>query len=400
MFAPVRGWPHVVVLQPWAAGLALCRRMVRLGARVTVIDTPSEPFVACSRGVRGVVAPYDPHGEPWLAAIEEVAADGDEIALLPTFDSGSELLARCADRLPANVRAFERLSPGAHLALIDKDQSARIAERAGVRVPWTARVSELDELADLAPRAPWPCVVKPIVSHEWRARYGVERVFVVRDVDEAERLLTRPLTDGVGMLLSQYVPGADSDVEEAILVRLADGSYPVAFGCRKLRQYPRGFGVTALGESSTLPETFELARRVLDEAGFVGVAGVETKRHAETDERWFIEVNVRIPGQWGLGDACGVDATRRCVAALMDEPLDEQPPLRPGVRIGVPELDARLALAALRETPARRVPLRAWRLARSYAGVRELGFFDPRDPRPGLALTRLFASRRLARLKR
>ncbi len=94
-------------------------------------------------------------------------------------------------------------------------------------------------------------------------------------------------------------------------MRLADGSYPVCFGCRKLRQHPPGFGVTTLGESSLLPEATSIARRVLDEAGFVGVAGVEAKRHSETGESWFLEVNVRMPGQWGLGDACG----RRGLAA-------------------------------------------------------------------------------------
>ena len=63
-------------------------------------------------------------------------------------------------------------------------------------------------------------------------------------------MLGRPLRDGMEMLLNQYIPGGDEDVEEAIVVRLADGSYPVRFGCRKLRQYPTGFGETALGESS------------------------------------------------------------------------------------------------------------------------------------------------------
>jgi protein-tyrosine phosphatase len=75
-----------------------------------------------------------------------------------------------------------------------------------------------------------------------------------------------------------------------------------------------------VGESSLLPETMALAQRVLDEAGFVGVAGVEAKRHAETNERWFLEVNVRLPAQWGLGDAGGADASARLVAAASRRP--------------------------------------------------------------------------------
>jgi predicted ATP-grasp superfamily ATP-dependent carboligase len=181
-------------------------------------------------------------------------------------------------------------------------------------------------------------------------------------------------------------------------VRLADGSYPVRFGCRKLRQYPPGFGETAVGESAALPETMTLARRVLDEAGFVGVAGVETKRHAETGERWFLEANVRLPGQWGLGDACGVEASPRVVAALCGRPLGPQPRLRGGVRFVQPDLDWHGVLPAVRAAPARaRVGL-AWTLLRPYVGARELGMFDPRDPGPLVALFGQFAGRRVARV--
>jgi predicted ATP-grasp superfamily ATP-dependent carboligase len=242
-------------------------------------------------------------------------------------------------------------------------------------------------------------VIKPVLSHEWRSRYGEVRAFLANDARDAERLLSRPLADGTEMLLNQYIPGGDDDVEEAIVVRLADGSYPVRFGCRKLRQYPTGFGETALGESSPLPETQAIAERVLDEAGFVGVAGVETKRHADTGERWFLEVNVRLPGQWGLGDACGVQSSPRLVRALSGDSLGPQPPLRPGVRLVQPDLDRHLVLSAINSAPARRRPAVIWKLVRSYSGARELGVFDPRDPAPGLALARLFLARRLLRLR-
>ena len=304
---------------------------------------------------------------------------------------------RAGERLPANVRCFEQ-SDGPHRALMDKDTADEIARRAGVRVPWTARVRSEDELAAALAEAPWPCVVKPIWSHEWRARYGEARVFLVHDAAEARARLAAPLHDGVGMLLCQYIPGGDGDVEETIVVRLADGSYPVVFGCHKLRQYPRGFGATALGESSLLPETTEVAKRVLDEAGFVGVAGVECKRHAATGERWFLEVNVRIPGQWGLGDACGVEASERVVAALCGRDPGPALPLKPGVRIAVPDFDIPFLREALREVAPWRRPAFLLRFLRPYAGAGELGLFDYRDPGPLLAWARLVAGRRLARL--
>ncbi len=371
--------------------------MIGLGARVTVVVEPGHTLIAHSRGVESTVAPFDPGGAPWLAALQELANGSREIVVLPASDRGSELLVEAIARLPGNVRAFEH-SDSAHMSLMNKRQADAIAKRAGVAVPWTMPVGDSEQFAAAADVAPWPCVVKPVLSHEWRDRYGQERAFLVADADQAAALLERPLEDGFAMLLMQYVPGGDEYLEEATVVRLADGSYPVRWGCRKLRQYPPGFGATTVAESALVPEAMEIAERVLDEAGFVGVANVETKRHAHTGENWFLEVNVRLPGHWGLGEACGTQCTQRLVAALLGRPLGPQPPLRPGVRVVFPELDKRVVGPALAASPAWRRPALAWKIAQSYRHTRELGMFDPRDPGPGLAMAGAFTRRRIASL--
>lgn len=374
--------------------------MTRLGARVTLVVTPWSAEDARSRRAESVIAPYEPNGEPWSAVLRELAAAAPDepLVVVTATDRGSELLVRLAPELPSNVRIFEG-PDSAHMPLMDKQSADAIARRAGVNVPWTAELRDQATFERLAAEAPWPCVVKPVFSHEWRERYTLERTFLAADVDRAAQLLARPLADGFPMLLCQYVPGGDDDVEEAIVVRLADGSYPMHFGCRKLRQWPPGFGETAVGEASLLPETTEIAKKVLDEAGFVGVAGVEVKRDAGTGERWFLEVNVRMPGQWGLGDASGADSSARLIASLAGRELGPPPSLRPGVRMVLPEIDARIVLPALRAAPIRRRPALALKMLRPYWGARELGMFDPRDPGPGLALIGSWLRRRAARLR-
>jgi predicted ATP-grasp superfamily ATP-dependent carboligase len=389
--SPHTRWPHVVTLDPHSAGLAIARRMVREGARVTMLDEEGR-WEGASRRVEAVVAPFE-GGTPWLYALDRIAASTDDAVLIPASDRASELLVRHADRIPAHLRRFE--APGsAHLRLMDKETADGIARAAGVKVPWTMHIGDVGDAEEALKVAPWPCVVKPVLSHEWRERYGEPYVFHVADEREAIRTLERPLRDDIPMLLCQYIPGGDDHVEEAIVVRLADGSYPVRFGCQKLRQHPRGAGATALGVSSELPETMAIAQRVLDEAGFVGVAGVEAKRHAETGERWFLEVNVRVPGQWGLGDACGVDATRRLVAALDGRVPQPALPMRPGVRFVVPDLDARVLRASMREMPAWRRPGFALRFLRPWLGAGEAGILDWRDPGPALRWLSTMAGRR------
>lgn len=389
--------PHVVVLDPFNAGLAFARRIAGLGGRVTFVIDPTEPEVARSRSAESLIVPFESENDSWPAALRELAGSGEKLLVLPATDRGSELLARTAPDLPANIVAFE--APGsAHMTLMDKERADGVARSAGVPVPWTATLSSLDDLTGVESDAPWPCVVKPVLSHDWRARYGNERVFLVADAEEAWDRLSQPLGDGVAMLLCQYVPGGDDDVEEAIVVRCADGSYPVRFGCRKLRQWPSGFGVTTVGEALPLPEATAIAERVLDEAGFVGVAGVEVKRDANTDRRWFLEVNVRMPGQWGLGDACGADASARLVATMLGGAVGPSPDPVAGVRMVLPEFDAKVVLPALGGVPAWKRPALAWRLLRPYFGAREFGMFDPRDPGPALERARMFLQRRLTRL--
>ena len=242
--------------------------------------------------------------------------------------------------------------------------------------------------------APFPCVLKPVLSHEWRAIFGEERVLVVNDRDEALRRAAPAFAVGLEMVISEYVPGGDDAVEEAIVVRAADGSYPVRFGCRKLRQYPRGFGAASICVSDPIPESQALTTALLDEAGFVGVAGVEVKRHAVNGRHYFIEANVRLPTQFGLGDAAGADASRRLVATLAGEPLGPAPEPRPGVKLVFPELEVRAAATELRGRSGAERLAAVRDLLRSYRGTREMGLLDPRDTGPLRAQARAALRRR------
>jgi predicted ATP-grasp superfamily ATP-dependent carboligase len=368
----------VVLLDPYNGGLSAARSLVRAGRRVAVVAGETNGFSARTRGAAGEVAPMS----EWKPALERIAAGGPAI-VLTGGDVASAWLADHAGELPQGIRTFEGQDE-AHRPLMAKDSSDAIARRAGVLVPWTVTVSDDSELESAVAEAPYPAILKPVLSHAWRAVFGDERVMLVADAEAARREGHRALEAGLAMVMSEYVPGGDDCVEEALVVRAPDGDYPVHFGCRKIRQYPVGFGAASLCEAAELPESTALARAVLDEAGFVGVAGVETKRHAQTGRHYFIEVNVRIPTQWGLGDASGLDASVRLAATLEGERLGPQAPMRRAARLVFPELEARAALAAMRAVPAGQRRATAVGLVQSYRGVRDVGIMDPRDPIPGL----------------
>ena len=386
--------PPVALLDPYNGGLSVARSLVRSGTRVAVLAGTSDGFIARSRGVDGEVVPAS---EPARrqAALERLAERGFR-GVLTGGDAASEWLALERERLPASLATFERDDDG-HVPLMGKATADVIARRAGVPVPWTRPAGTIGELDRAVREAPYPAVLKPVLSHAWRAVFGDDRVLLVHGEALARAQGERALAADLPMVMSEYIPGGDDDVEEAIVVRAPDGSYPVAFGCHKIRQFPVGFGAASLCEIADLPESMALARAVLDEAGFVGVAGVETKRHAGSGVHYFLEVNVRIPTQFGLGDAAGLDASRRMARMLLGHDVGPQPPVRRRARLLFPQQEVRAARAALRAAPAGERLATAHRLLRSYAGVRDLGILDPRDPGPGVALVGQVLRRRLQR---
>ena len=294
-------------------------------------------------------------------------------------DQASELLARERDSLPDHLLTFEA-ADDAHLPLLSKESTYEIADRAGVRRPWSATVRSKDEMAAAAARG---------ALSEHHEALPVARVARAvrrrpRDPGPLGRRSSYPpsapaLDAGLDLMVSEYIPGGDGDVEEAIVVRAPDGSYPVAFGCQKIRQHPAGFGAASLCRSAPVPESMALAQRLLDEAGYVGVAGIETKRHAETGEYLLIEVNVRVPTQWGLGDASGGDSSRRLHATLAGRELGPQPELRWGTKLRVPRARAPCCGAPAALPAARRPERRA--AAPELAGRGGQG--SAGRPRPG-----------------
>jgi predicted ATP-grasp superfamily ATP-dependent carboligase len=338
--------------------------------------------MARSRGVKVRRVADDGAEEAFLDILKDLAADGPGVVITGS-DRASEWMALNRDAIPAQLKTFEGPGSG-HLDLIGKRRSTEIAIAAGVGVPWSRVAQNEQELREVGGDAPFPCVVKPELSHEYRQLFGDERVFVANDIEEAVRHATPALGAGLAIVLSELIPGGDDAVEEAIVVRAADGSYPVSFGCRKLRQYPPGFGAASLAVSDPIPESMELARAVLDEAGYFGVVGVETKRHAVTGKRYFLEANVRLPTQWGLGDRSGADASVRLIATLTGDPLPPQPPVSAGVKFMFPELEAHAAAKLMGDARWRERPKLARELLHAWKGTREFGVLSPSDPMPGV----------------
>jgi D-aspartate ligase len=363
---------RAVILEGADGAYAAARALRRRGVPVTHI---SRGWVTRARGIDGRRASTR---DEWLAELRDVASRGPGV-LIPASDPAIEFVSNERERIPAALRSFEGPS-SAHLKLMDKGSLYSLAAKAGVRAPVVLRLSSRDELDAVAARAAYPSLLKPTLAHRYRKLFGERRNILVGDPDELKAAAIPALDAGLDWLVTEFIPGPETDLFGAVTIRLEDGSLGLAYTRRKLRQHPPYFGAGSVLETVPAPGAMEMALRLLDAAGFVGFSSFEAKRHAVTGEHVLMEVNVRIPQNLGLGEAAGVEPAWRLYASLAGIPLPPQPAQRNGVKVIVPSLELHAAPAYIRQGD-----LSVRQLLSTYRGVRSVSGLSLSDPGPLLA---------------
>lgn len=385
--------PRAIFLHPNDGCLTVARALVGRGIDVHFVASPSTTHVLASRGIAGRVLP-DPRTDPaaWTDELGSLAASGGGVVICGS-DASSEWVSANRAVLPAALRTFES-TDGVHTAVMDKKRLYEMAAEIGVRAPWMHLVSTHAELAERSAEISYPCVLKATLAHVARAAVG-HGTIRVESRPELLESAGRLLDHGIDVLLTEVVPGPETDLECAVTIRDRDGSYPLEYTRSKVRQWPPDYGVGSVMESRRLPGTLAINRQLLDHAGFVGVSACETKRHSGNGELYLIEINVRVPNGFGLSDAMGVDGSWRLYSAAAGLPLGPQPPQIDGRKAIFPEIEFRAAAARIRAGD--QTPLQ---VLRSYRGARDFGLVSLRDPGPALAMFGPLVRRKVTRTLR
>ncbi len=323
----------------------------------------------------------DPHydEDQLIADLEAVAAMLPQRGVLfPCDDDYCVAVSRHKARLEKSfivpVLAWEGMQ-----ALADKELQLRLAQRAGIDTPITAFIHGPDDLAAAADAVPFPAVLKPTVSRvAWAVFHCSE--FKVVMVENRERLeeAYEPFASYGSFLLQEIVPGGDEEVYIAGGYHDAQSRCVALFTGRKLRQHPRGFGVSRLCESGWSAKIADLTLKVLAEAGYQGVSDVEFKRDPRDGRLKFMEINAR-QGYWiALATAAGVNLSYIAYRDAIGRPCPECRQ-RDGVRWSDLLHDGPDSLRELRRGE---LSLRDWLVP--LLGVRADAYLSLRDPRPGL----------------
>jgi len=310
----------------WNKSLAAVRSLGTRGFSVTAGESTRFAPALYSRHCRRcfIYPSVDEHPEDFLDALERELAIGRYDVLLPTELSTQLLVTKNRRRFEAMVR-IPFADADLTLRVHDKGWLTAFASERGIGCPATFYPQGPEQAAVMAPRLPYPVLVKPRHASGGRGIVRVDgEVDLLAGYMSVHTRYPMPI-------LQEYIPPGGEALGVAVLMDFA--SKPKAsFVYRRLREYPITGGPSTLRESIRYPELQQSAERLLSCLGWVGVAMVEFKEDPRDGRPKLLEINPRFWGSLHHAILCGVDFPYLLYRLAMDGAVTGVVEYRIGVR--------------------------------------------------------------------
>ncbi len=256
--------------------------------------------------------------------------------LFPTSDETLNVLSRYEEELSA-ISRYVLPERRTLYQILNKDETHRLAEGCGVRVPATWLPTSIDQLTALAPDLKYPILFKPL-NHYNVYLPGLAKNLRFNSEDNLLAFFTaRPDLVYQGVF-QEIIHGGDGHILVCAAYFDRDSQPLAIYTGRKIRQLQPDFGVTSFGVSEELPVIAEMTVCLLSKIRFRGLVAVEYVEDRASGDIYFVEINARSYYHNGLFRDCGVDLSW---IAYLDAVGDPSLPaeLRPRQRYGRKWLD-------------------------------------------------------------
>jgi D-aspartate ligase len=377
--------PAVIILNLFYTGLGIARNLSGYGIRTIGLSADRKGYGRFSRFLEVRFAPNS-HEEP-LALKEYLLTAVTELSgavIFPTRDADVLFLDNHREQLEPHYR-LAIPSRDALLQVIDKASLVEAAIQAGVPVPRTLVVHGTDQIALVAEKVGYPCVVKPVKSVDWRRgsnwqKVGGRKAYLAANEAEFRKEYDRIASITRQLLVQEWVPGS---TERIVILGgyMGDNGKPLAyFTARKLVQSPEDFGTGCIVEIAELPELLEPTVRLCQALGYRGMAEVEYKRDDRTGEYKLIEINTRHWDWHRLGMANNVNVSWTAYSDLTGQKYLPQRRKRSSASKWVAD-DATWSYF-LSGVYNQQIQVKTF--LKNLSGRRQYGIFDWSDPLPSL----------------
>ncbi|MXP41376.1 hypothetical protein GRI75_06940 [Altererythrobacter soli] len=377
--------------------VAMVRNFGRLGVRV---------YVSGSRGCRAMRSRYcrGSFAVPGGTSAREYWRDLLTVRLRHSL-AGAVVIANCDESMAflashdAELRPFYRLeefSPALRLAMLDKFETLKLAQAAGLPTPRFWRMDRELEVADIQDELSFPLMVKPLDTARFSAQFGRKLFIVESGIGEVEDKVALCRAHGHAVMLVEMIPGPDKVLSSYYTYRTDTGRFLYDYTKTVVRRWPVNRGGATLHRTKQCPETARLGRQLFQRIGWAGIANVEFKRDARDGKLKIIEVNGRFTAAHRLVTESGAPIDLAVYCHLTGQRLPAFSTNYRRLRLWYPLQD----LLALRDLRRRgELSLREW--LRSITRERILlPYFSMRDPLPGLEDFAALLGRAVVRLLR
>jgi D-aspartate ligase len=305
--APTASKVAAIVVGAELNGLGVVRSLARQGISTVTVDTESSRAALWSRHTQGRI----------IRSLEGREFVEDMIDLGKKFDQPPVLILTAEEAVHSVSENRNELSKLFRLRLPTEESVKLLSSKAGFHdfslrhkfpVPRTAILESKSDIA-LLDQLQFPCIVKP--DDKRNALNGnKERAIRVESLTKAREFATAMLETPGGIVVQEWIEGAESNIYFTLFYRGADGRAVAMFTGRKLSCYPRNVGSTAVCVSA--PE----ARNILEPmtlqfaecAGMDGMGSMEYKWDDHRRKFVMIEPTVgRTDWQEEIATLCGVN---------------------------------------------------------------------------------------------
>jgi len=318
------------------------------------------PVVACgaSRWSLGLYSRYATHRARYTPALHNPAQFTADLLrlvqryrpelVIPTVESTLVLLNDVRDELE-QYTTLAAPPPAILDYALDKLQTLRLAQRMGVPAPRTIHGGCAAEILDRAPELTFPVAIKPRgpAQHATTQHRVGFKVRYARNAQELERLLRTIGGHAQAVLVQELAHG----VGRCVSAVCRNGEPLATFVYSRDRELPHSGGISVMRRSiEPDPRLVKYATTLLRAIRWQGVAMVEFKYDAATDQYTLMEINGRFQASAALSLDAGLNYPHLVASLFTGRTLPELAPYR----VGVTERWLRGDLQALTEALAGR----------------------------------------------
>ena len=282
-----------IILSGHCTGLALIRGLGAAGVPVSIVYYDRNEMGHLSKYVeeRYLIKDPEEHEDEFIDFFCSGLKGHEGSVILPADDTTLAVTSRYKGLLEDHGYIVGCSDWNVVHKVLEKIHTYRVAEKIGVPVPKTDLIQDVDKIDGILENTPFPCLVKPCVSHQYHKQFGykLKKVF---SVDEAVRAIRKALDQNLDVMVQEYIPSEENNGVNYNSY-MWDGQILLEHTAEKLRMTKGGFGVPNVVVNRNIEAIKELAPPLLRKIGLTGYSCTEFKKDPRDNLYKLMEINGR-----------------------------------------------------------------------------------------------------------